>query len=72
MADEGPGEQRRGEGEFAREAEAAPAGLLREFWDFARQNKKLWLLPVIGFLLLIGAFAILGGTVAAPFIYTLF
>ena len=51
--------------------EAAP-GIIREFVDFLLQNKKWWLTPIIISLLLIGALILLSGTVAAPFIYTLF
>jgi Family of unknown function (DUF5989) len=47
-------------------------GILREFWYFLRQNKKWWLLPILLTLLLIGLLMVLGGTAAAPFIYTLF
>ncbi|MAE66217.1 MAG: hypothetical protein CMJ18_18255 [Phycisphaeraceae bacterium] len=45
---------------------------MREFWDFLAYNKKWWLAPIIVTLLLVGLFVILGGTAAAPFIYTLF
>ncbi len=54
------------------QAEQQPVGLIREFWDFLKHNKKWWLTPIILVLLLFGALLILGGTVAAPFIYTLF
>ena len=48
-------------------------GLLKEFWCFMRIRKKFWLLPIIMFLLLIGALIIFSETSAvAPFIYTLF
>ena len=47
-------------------------GLLGELWDFLKQNRKWWLLPLMVALLLFGALVILGGTAAAPFIYTLF
>ncbi|MCK5010680.1 MAG: hypothetical protein KAS98_09355 [Deltaproteobacteria bacterium] len=48
-------------------------GLLKEFWGFMRVRKKFWLLPIIMFLLLIGALIIFSETSAvAPFIYTLF
>jgi hypothetical protein len=47
-------------------------GILREFWEFLCHNKKWWLTPLIAMLLLFGALIALGGTVAAPFIYTLF
>ena len=47
-------------------------GLLREFGDFLLHNKKWWLTPIILTLLLVGVLVVLGGTAAAPFIYTLF
>jgi Family of unknown function (DUF5989) len=53
-------------------SEYADRGLLAEFWDFLRFNKKWWLLPIVVALLLIGLLVVLSGTAAAPFIYTLF
>jgi hypothetical protein len=47
-------------------------GFLAEFWEFLKQNKKLWMIPILVVLLLLGLLIILGGTAAAPFIYTLF
>lgn len=47
-------------------------GILREFWEFVRDNKKIWMIPLIIILLLLGLLIFLGGTGAAPFIYTLF
>jgi hypothetical protein len=58
--------------EFAAGAQAKNVGLLGELFDFLRDNKKWWLLPIIIVLLLVGLLIILGGSVAAPFIYTLF
>jgi hypothetical protein len=58
--------------EFEIEAESHRPSLLGEFWDFLKHNKKWWLLPLLVTLLLIGVLIILGGTGAAPFIYTLF
>jgi hypothetical protein len=60
------------ETDFARQAELPRPGFLREFLIFLRYYKKWWLTPIIIILLLIGAFVILAGTAAAPFIYTLF
>jgi len=60
------------ENDFARQAEQQSPGLIREFWDFLKHNKKWWLTPIILVLLLFGVLLILGGTAAAPFIYTLF
>lgn len=58
--------------EFTRQAEQRAPGLLREYWDFLRYNKKWWLVPIIVSLLLVGILIVLGSTAAAPFIYTLF
>lgn len=58
--------------EFASQAARDRTGLLREFWDFLRENKKWWLAPIIFVLLLVGGLILLAGTAAAPFIYTLF
>lgn len=46
--------------------------LLSEFWHMLKHNKKFWLIPLIAGLLLFGLLIILGGSAAAPFIYTLF
>jgi len=46
--------------------------LLTEFWEFIRENKKFWLIPLIIILLLLGLLIVLGSTGAAPFVYTLF
>jgi hypothetical protein len=35
-------------------------------------NKKWWLLPIMLVLFMLGALMLLGGTAAAPFIYSLF
>jgi hypothetical protein len=48
------------------------ANIVQEFWEFIKENKKFWLIPIIIILLLLGLLIMLGGTAAAPFIYTLF
>ena len=45
---------------------------LVELWQFMRDNKKWWLGPIVIVLLLLGGLIALSGTVAAPFVYTLF
>jgi len=46
---------------------------LKEFWEFLRERKKFWLLPIIFVLLLMGGLITLTqGTAVAPFVYTLF
>lgn len=59
-------------GEFQRLSTQARPSILVEFFAFAKANRKWWLLPIILFMLAIGVLIILGGTAAAPFIYTLF
>ena len=55
------------------EAQAvAPVSLPAELWLFLKTNKKWWLTPMILVILLVGALVFLGGSAAAPFIYTLF
>jgi hypothetical protein len=49
-----------------------PPGLLRELWRFLMSNKKWWLIPMLVVFLLVGLLLVLGGSGAAPFIYTLF
>ncbi len=66
------GQESQEEIDLASQAEQKPVGLIREFWDFLKHNKKWWLTPIILVLLLFGVLLILGGTAAAPFIYTLF
>jgi hypothetical protein len=47
--------------------------LAAEIWMFLRQNKKLWLLPIILVLFLLGALLVFAQSSAlAPFIYTIF
>ncbi len=47
--------------------------LAAEVWMFLRQNKKLWLMPIILVLLLLGALLVFAQSSAlAPFIYTIF
>lgn len=47
--------------------------LAGEVWLFLRQNKKLWLLPIILVLMMMGALLVFAQSSAlAPFIYTIF
>ncbi len=47
--------------------------LAGEVWQFLSQNKKLWLLPIIVVLMLLGVLLVFAQSSAlAPFIYTLF
>ncbi|RMF42993.1 MAG: hypothetical protein D6753_06255 [Planctomycetota bacterium] len=57
---------------FEQASEGAELSLLAEFFLFLRENKKWWLVPLIGSLLLIGVVGLLAASGAAPWIYTLF
>lgn len=46
---------------------------VRELWAFLRHRKKLWLLPIVLVLLLLGVLIVfVQGSAIAPFIYTVF
>ena len=46
---------------------------LKELWVFLRVRKKIWLLPILLVMLVLGGLLIVAqGSVVAPFIYTLF
>lgn len=47
--------------------------ILVEFWQFMRVRKKIWLAPIIIFLVLLGLLVVFTeGSAIAPFIYALF
>jgi hypothetical protein len=58
--------------DFAEQADREQTGVVAEFLDFLLHNKKWWITPIILVLLIFGVLIMLGGTAAAPFIYTLF
>lgn len=58
--------------DFKQLSERGSSGILGELWAFMADNKKWWLTPILLMLLLLGVLIVLGGTGAAPFIYTLF
>ena len=46
---------------------------IKEFWEFLRERKKYWLLPIILVLAIFGTLIVLSqGSAVAPFIYTIF
>lgn len=58
--------------DFLANASGARTSLLRELLSFLRENKKWWIAPIVVSILILGLLVVLGGTAAAPFIYTLF
>ena len=48
-------------------------GIIKEFLEFLREQKKWWIAPIVLFLVLLGALLVFAkGSALAPFIYTLF
>ncbi len=58
--------------DLAQLAQEDRQGLVSEFWDFLKHNKKWWLAPILVVILGLGLLVFLSGSGAAPFIYTLF
>lgn len=54
------------------EASRSRTTLVGDFTAFLKYNKKWWLTPILVCLLGLGLLVFLGGSAAAPFIYTLF
>jgi hypothetical protein len=51
----------------------AKSRVVREFWEFLKQEKKYWLAPIVIVLVLFGLLLVFAQSSAvAPFIYTLF
>jgi hypothetical protein len=58
--------------DFERGLAARRGSMAGELARFLAHTRKWWLLPILVVMLLLGVLMLLGGTVAAPFIYTLF
>jgi hypothetical protein len=51
----------------------ANQSLISEFWEFLRERKRYWLLPIVIMLVFLGALIVFTeGSAVAPFIYALF
>lgn len=53
-------------------AASKSASTLGDLAGFLGRTKKWWLIPILVTFLLLGGLLLFSGTVAAPFIYTLF
>ena len=58
--------------DFLADADAPQGGLVVEFVDFLKYNKKWWLTPILLVLALIAVLVVISATGGAPFIYALF
>lgn len=67
-----PSSTRAGVELFRAQATEPSPSLVQEFVYFLRHSKKWWLTPILVVLGMIGLVVALGGTAAAPFIYSLF
>jgi len=65
-------EQDPSKNDFVAQAGEQRSSLAGEFVEFLKENKKWWLAPIVVSILGLGLLVLLGGTAAAPFIYTLF
>ena len=64
---------KKGEENWLNEKAILMISFLKEFWDFLKERKKYWLLPIIIVLAFFGIIIVLSqGTAVAPFIYTIF
>ena len=57
---------------FEQAGKESSGGLLTDFWQFLKHNKKWWLMPIVVMLLLLGVLFFFSGTAATPFIYAFF
>ena len=55
--------------DFVAQSTGERTGLVTEFVDFLKDNKKWWLAPIIIILLLIGLLIVVAGGPAGAFIY---
>lgn len=46
--------------------------LLKEYWEFLKQEKKAWMVILVAMLLVVGLFVTATSSAVAPFIYALF
>jgi uncharacterized protein DUF5989 len=58
---------------FSGRCKGAGMNIIEELWQFLKERKKWWLLPIILFLLFLGFLIVMtSGSALGPFIYTLF
>lgn len=64
--------QQQSDPSFSELSRQSDPGLMAEFVQFLRYNKKWWLIPILLTILLLTTLAFLVASPVAPFIYTLF
>ena len=57
------------EDNFLADADASQVGLVAEFVDFLKYNKKWWMTPILLVLALIAVLVVISATGGAPFLY---
>ena len=58
--------------EFAAAADEEQMGIIAEFVEFIKENKKYWLIPLLVILLFMGLLLLGSSSIFGPYIYTLF
>jgi hypothetical protein len=64
--------KQREEDDFEAASHQPSESLVREFWQFIKENKTWWMIPIVVCLGLLSIVIVMASTGAAPFIYTLF
>jgi hypothetical protein len=62
----------KGASEFVEQAGTKRSSFLSDYLYLVKNNRKWWMLPLMGLLLGFGLLMVLASTGAAPFIYTMF
>jgi Family of unknown function (DUF5989) len=53
--------------------EGSVGSFVSEFWDYLKRRKKIWLVPILTAMVVLGGLIVLTqGSAVAPFIYALF
>jgi len=65
-------EESHGKTSFEQAGQRVEPGLVAEFYQMLRENKKYWMIPLVLLLLFFGLVILLGSTAAGAFIYPLF
>jgi hypothetical protein len=58
--------------EFESLAQQPAPGILRDFVDFLRTNKRWWLTPLLIIMIILSVMIMITNTAVGPFIYVLF
>lgn len=72
MSDQTPNPHKSSVDDFEEASQQPTVTLVEEFWQFIKENKAWWMIPILVCLGILGIVIVMASTGAAPFIYTLF